>query len=261
VIDIRPVVLVVAMQSELRHLTLPGSGALTALNGIWPETRFSIGPLPVIAIRSGIGMVASAAATEHAISHHRPRCVLNFGCAGSHVRDQYPGDVIIGTQSVAHATVRIDHTGEEVFASNLFTVGQDGQGANVFASDGELVALAQEAARDWQPAPWPVGDAPRLPEVREGVIGSADVWTQHHPRLDLLHKRHLTLCEDMEAAAIAQVAGLHNVPFLTIKDISNNEFLDATDFSDEGAGLLEVEVGRRAAELTRRLLERLAIRN
>jgi nucleoside phosphorylase len=63
----------------------------------------------------------------------------------------------------------------------------------------------------------------------------------------------------MEAAAIAQIAGLHGVPFLTIKDISNNEFLDATDFSDEGAGLLESEVGRRAAELTRRVLERLSL--
>jgi adenosylhomocysteine nucleosidase len=204
-------------------------------------------------------MVAAAAATEHAISHHQPRAVLNFGCAGSHVRDQFPGDVIIGTQSVAHATVRIDQQGEEIFASNVFSVGNDDQAANVFASDPQLVDLASQAAKEWQPDPWPLGDAPRAPEVRLGVVGSADVWTQHHARLDLLHQRHLTVCEDMEAAAIAQIAALHGVPFLTIKDISNNEFLDATDFSDAGAGLLEVEVGRRAAELTRRVLERLSL--
>jgi adenosylhomocysteine nucleosidase len=252
-----PVVIIVAMNSELRHLVLPGTTSEAGRDDVWPETRLAVGELPVVAIRSGIGMVAAAAATEHAIATHRPRAILNFGCAGSHVRDQYPGDVVIGSGAVAHATVRIAQGGEEIFASNVFSVGNDNQAANVFSCNPGLIELAQAAAAGWQPDPWPVGDAPRAPGVHLGYIGSADIWTQHPARLDILHSRHKTLCEDMEAAAIAQIAGLHGVPFLTIKDISNNEFLDPTDFSDEGAGILESELGRRAAELTWRVLERM----
>lgn len=255
-----PVAIVVAMNSELRHLVPPGIKVVDLTAGIWTETHFAVGTLPLIAVRSGIGMVAAAAATEHVVARYQPTAVLNFGCTGSHVRDQYPGDVVIGSGSVAHATFRIAPDGEEIYDRNVFSVGSDSQAANVFESDPRLVAVARDAARGWLPDPWPVGDPPRLPGVRVGYVGSADVWTQHSDRLEVLHGRHQTLCEDMEAAAIAQVAALHGVPFLTIKDISNNEFLDVTDFSEHGAGILEEELGRRAAELTWRVLERMTLR-
>jgi nucleoside phosphorylase len=86
------------------------------------------------------------------------------------------------------------------------------------------------------------------------------VWTQAHHRLDALHQRHGTLCEDMEAAAIAHVCARYGVPFLTIKDISNNEYhraSDVTTFADFPVN----EVGKRAAELAVRLIQQLAVEN
>jgi nucleoside phosphorylase len=51
----------------------------------------------------------------------------------------------------------------------------------------------------------------------------------------------------MEAAAIALTCASHEVPFLTIKDISNNELVRQTDatFATETVG----QLGRRAALL------------
>src|SRR5438093_6875331 len=87
------------------------------------------------------------------------------------------------------------------------------------------------------------------PSVHTGAIASADVWTQSPARLDLLHGRYGALCEDMEAAAVAQVCALHSVPFLTIKDISNNEFHIVTDIIGGFTNFPKAEAGRRAAAL------------
>ena len=108
---------------------------------------------------------------------------------------------------------------------------------------------AESVADNWSPEPWPVGSPARPPIVTAGVVASADIWTQAPARIERLHARHASLCEDMEAAAIAQICALHTVPFLTIKDISNNELLRTTDaayFDGETAG----QLGRRAAALT-----------
>ena len=258
---VQPIAVVVAMQSELTHLVPADVPNAELTSGIWTETHAIVGDIPVIAIRCGIGMVAAGAATEHLIARYQPQAVLNFGCTGSHVRDQYPGDVVIGSGTVAHAPVRIDANGEEIFSVGGFGVGEDAESANFFPADPALLSRAQTVASGWSPDPWPNSTAPRVPIVRTGNVGSGDVWNQQISRIDQLHTRHGTLCEDMEAAAIAQIAAMHGVPFLTIKDISNNEFLDVTDFDDHGAGILESELGKRAGHLTWRLLESIALRH
>jgi adenosylhomocysteine nucleosidase len=93
--------------------------------------------------------------------------------------------------------------------------------------------------------------------VASGTVASADRWNQAHARIRALAGLHESVCEDMEAAAIGLVCAAHDVPFLTIKDISNNELLRASDFA-----LFDVEtagqLGRRAAALTLATIEELA---
>ena len=47
---VRPVVVVVAMQSELVHLVPAGTPYAELTAGIWNETHTVFGPIPVIAI-------------------------------------------------------------------------------------------------------------------------------------------------------------------------------------------------------------------
>jgi adenosylhomocysteine nucleosidase len=130
----------------------------------------------------------------------------------------------------------------------------------VIDCDRGLVGLAQRTATRWQPEPWPQRPQfgyphERATTIRTGPVISADMWVQSPARIDALHRRHRSLAADMEAAAVGQVATLHQVPFLAIKDISNNELFVNTDI-DLGEITVPIEeVGKRSAALARRLLE------
>lgn len=259
-----PVGLVVAMEAELRHLLEEVGVERTDDDGVWLDRHLSVGGLPVVALCCGMGMVNAAAGTEHLLAAHRPRAVLNFGCSGAHTRDILHGDVVVGAATVHHAAVQILASGDELFVGSSYDVGGETMAASELPADPALLALARAAAAGWTPEPWPRDLGwPRAvpyrdPVVHDGVVASADVWTQAHARLELLHARHRSLCEDMEAAAIAQVSARHAVPFLSIKDISNNEIHVASDLAGGFVDFPTAEVGKRAAALTVRLLARLA---
>ena len=254
---------VVAMEAELRHLLKAVGVEREERDGPWLERGLTIDGVPTLALLSGMGMVNAAAATEHLIATHRPRAVFNYGCSGAHRRDIPPGDVVIGEAAVHHGAVHILASGEELYNGSSYDVGGESMPARDLAADPALLALAREAAANWSPEPWPrqlfwpPAVPYREPVVHVGVVASADIWTQQHLRLDALHLRHRSLCEDMEAAAMAQVCARHGVPFLAIKDISNNEFHVATDLAGDFAEFPTAEVGKRAAELTRRVIGRL----
>ncbi len=252
--SIERIAVIVAMPSELQHL--PGLPQLPeADDRPWPVVAWSQGAVEITAVLCGIGMVRAAAATEATIALFRPDAVLNFGCTGAHRRDVHVGDVVIGTRTVSHGTLVVDPNGVSRYTMHD---GSDvpGPGDTGLPSDPGLLAVARDSASGWTPEPW--GDQNPSPRVLEGVVASADVWTQSHAGIDALAERHVSLCEDMEAAAIAEICALHDVPFLTVKDISNNELQQATIFDPDGEYLPEAEVGRRAAILTGRVIAAIA---
>jgi nucleoside phosphorylase len=138
--------------------------------------------------------------------------------------------------------------------------------AEYFPGDPMLLAAARRAIErlegrhePWPPTSgwWPTQVAHREPRVVFGTVASADRWNRSPERIASLVARHGSHCEDMEAAAIALVCASHDLPFLTVKDISNNELLQLTsgdDFESEAAG----QVGKRAAAVVRELLREVA---
>ena len=262
--DRGPVALVVALEAELWHVLTAVDRVREKQDGIWLDRSATVAGLSVVAVRSGVGLINAAAATERVINAYRPWVVLNYGCAGAYRRDILPGDVIIGTCVVHHSAVQFLATGEERYSGFGYEVGGEQVQVTELACAPALVQAAREVAADYLPMAWPrdlhwpVAVPYREPLMHIGAIASADVWTQSPARLDLLHRRHGALCEDMEAAAVAQVCALHSVPFLTIKDISNNEFHTVTDITGGFTNFPKTEAGRRAAALILRLIERLA---
>jgi nucleoside phosphorylase len=174
--------------------------------------------------------------------------------------------VIIGDGTVHHGAVHILASGEEFFPGKDYEVTGEAVASTELATDPGLRDLAIAAAEGWTPEPWPQGlNLPpeieqRAPRTHVGRVASADIWTQFHERIDSLHARHGSLCEDMEAAAIAQVCGRHGVPFMTVKDISNNEFHTLTDLEGDISVLPAEEIGRRAADLLLRTIERIGVK-
>jgi adenosylhomocysteine nucleosidase len=254
--------IIVAMSSERVHLEAHSTGHAVEHNGPWRVDRYVIGSTEVAAVTSGIGMANAAAATEFLIQSEHPELIVNFGCAGAHRRDLVPGDIVIASELINHTLMQILPDGSERYTGYADEIeGEHSHGVELKPDSG-LLELAQMAASSHPPEPWPrelfwPASVPyRLPNVYLGPVVSADTWTQAHSRLDILHDRHGSLCEEMEAAAIGRIAGLHGVPILVIKDISNNEYLRPSDL-ETFADFPVAEVGKRAAALVAAMLSAL----
>lgn len=246
--------IVVAMSSERVQLDPYASTHTVERHGPWRVDWYSIGGEDIATVTSGIGMANAAAATEFLIQTMMPKRIMNFGCAGAHRRDLVPGDVVIASELINHTLMQILPDGSERYTGYADETEGEHQHGVELKPDPKLIEIAELAAATNPPEPWPKelfwpASVPyRLPNVYVGPVVSADTWTQAHDRLDILHDRHGSLCEEMEAAAIGRIAGLHGIPVLAIKDISNNEYLRESDlaaFSDFPVA----EVGKRAATL------------
>ena len=248
---------VVAMPSELRHALEASDHADRQTMDPWVRWWASLDGQPVNFLLSGIGMVSSGAALARALCDMNPSAVINYGCAGAHQAAMHPGDVVIGTRYVHHRAVTILPTGQEKYGGTPVSPEDTTHFMDGFEADPELIRAARAASLDWSPTPWP--ETPDVaPKIHSGPLTSADAWTQATDLIEQIHAQHGTFCEDMEAAALAQMCWMHQLPFLAIKDISNNEFHTATDHGAAGGPTLESvedEVGRRAFEIVRRILK------
>ncbi len=269
--DTPPIAVVVAMPEEMAHL----EALLRAQGAAWDGAerhgprrfdRVAFRGLPLVLTTSGMGMVAAGAATEAVITRYAPRAVMNYGCTGAHRADILPGDVVVGTACIAYDRGNLRPGGDfEPQPSHLYKDGGDIR-LDAFPVGDALLAVAESVAgagrwgrAAWPRAHWPQGVPHRAPRVWFGPIASADRFTQDADALRALHARHATLCEDMEAAAIAHLCLLHDLPFLTVKDISNNEFHTVSTFGEGGTfAALEHELGKRAGSFLFAILERLA---
>lgn len=266
-----PIAIVVAMPQEMAHLEalLREHGARwegTDAHGPRRFDRVTFNGLPLVLTTSGMGMVAAGAAAEAAIDRYRPRAVMNYGCTGAHREDILVGDVVVGTACIAADHGRLRPGGRfEYRPARLFADGKH-RDVEAFPAGSALLAVAESVVGNgrwprepWPEAHWPQGIPHRAPRVWFGPVASADRFTQDTDALRALHAQHATLCEDMEAAAIAQICTLHDLPFLTVKDISNNEFHTVSTFDKGGTfTALERELGKRAGSFLFALLEWLA---
>jgi adenosylhomocysteine nucleosidase len=251
--------IVVAMSSERVQLDPFATTHTVERHGPWRVDWYSLSGEDVAAVTSGIGMANAAAATEFLNQTMMPERIINFGSAGAHRRDLVPGDVVIASELINHTLMQILPDGSERYTGYADETEGEHQHGVELKPDPTLIEMAEMAAAAHPPEPWPqdlfwpTSIPYRLPNVYLGPVVSADTWTQAHNRLDILHDRHGSLCEEMEAAAIGRIAGLHGIPMLAIKDISNNEYLresDLADFSDFPVA----EVGKRAAALVAQTL-------
>ncbi len=256
------IAVMVAMEAELLHLR-PYSTVLATRTNVplahWDGWDLSIGGHEVLAVRSGIGMLNAAAATERVISEFDPEVIINYGCAGAHRRDIMPGDVIIGSQTVNTGALNILRDGSEAHNGRGYEVSGERIFPAVIDADAHLLSTAQTVAAGITIEPWPRGvvwpsSIPyRAQQFHIGPVASCEIWTQNLDRLDVLHKRHGTLSEDNESGAFAHVAYIHGIPFIAFKDIANNEYHAASDLA-EFSDFPTAEVGKRAAGLVAGLI-------
>lgn len=251
------VAVVCAMDSEAIHLRERLENPREHPVHAWRRTAGRIGDLPVEIVISGIGLINAAATTSALCIGQRPRAIINYGCSGAHRDDIQCGDVVLANRVVHHSAVIVDPDGAERYQGFRYDLNGDTVLTEALLPDPELLELASRAAERTPLPAWPGSD--HEPAVHLGAVGSADIWTQHGARIHSLHKLHGSLCEEMEAAAVGQVAAIFGVPFLAVKDISNNELHKATDLGNDWGTLHDVrgELGLRAALVVESMLRML----
>lgn len=246
------------MEPEAAHLRRRLDQPWEAPLARWRRTRGTLAGHAVELVVAGIGLVSAAAATTALLVDGRRRAILNYGCAGAHRDDIETGDVVVGSRVVHPTSVIVRPDGERRYKG--FWYEREGQRVALEAlpADPDLLDLAARLGPGLPLPPWP--GLARAPRVLVGTVASADVWTQHGDAIRGLHALHGSLCEEMEAAAVGQVAAIFGVPFLAVKDISNNELVQLTDLDAEGGLTLapiEAEIGRRAALVVEALIRAL----
>jgi adenosylhomocysteine nucleosidase len=207
----------------------------------WEIYGAQINRLSLTVVVSYIGPANAAAATEHLITY-RPELILHGGSAGAMNPDLMPGDVVIGASYKILCSKPILKVRRKLLLSNKgVRYLREGAAVHVEQLDApsSLIELAKSAAEivaekhpSWTAGGWPANVARRAPVCSAGTLGSQDGWTKDRNELDYIRNEFGVETEDMESAYVAQIAAKHDVPFLAVRAVSNNEYTGTLDKSE-----------------------------
>ncbi|MBQ8042781.1 MAG: 5'-methylthioadenosine/S-adenosylhomocysteine nucleosidase [Clostridia bacterium] len=171
----------------------------------------------VIIAGSGIGKVNSAMMTQHLIDKYNVDIIISSGCAGSLNHDLKALDVIIPPYVTYH-----DFLPERVMR---YSVPDDG---NIRVDD-QLTKLFKY-------------EIEKMDNVNyvETPICSGDCYVTDDVTAKAIVERTGATVVDMESASIAHVARKNNVPFITIRTIS--DFADGNDDLEKQAADISSEI-------------------
>ena len=58
----------------------------------------------------------------------------------------------------------------------------------------------------------------------KGIISSGDIWNKEIDRINYFNEKYNSLCEEMESYGFYYISLQENIPVISLKVISNNEF-------------------------------------
>jgi len=186
------------------------------------KRRIYVGTNVVIA-ESGIGKVNSAMMTEHLIDKYDVGVIISSGCAGSLTKELKVLDVIIPPYVTYH-----DFLPERVMR---YSVPDEG---NILVDEG-LRMLFKEIASGMENV-----------NCVETPICSGDCYVTDSETANSIVERTGATVVDMESASIAHVARKNNIPFITIRTIS--DFADGNDDKEKQAADISSEIIYKCVE-------------
>jgi len=161
-------------------------------------------------VLSGIGKVNAARATTEIILKSNPDCIVNFGVAGGLGEGMKVSDLVIATEFGYH----------DVWCGEGNEPGQVQGLPRFFSCSPELVQKAQNS----------------FPQAKSGLVVTGDQFlTSVVDERRILEIFPQALACDMEGSAIAQVCHHYNVPFLSLRlisDVHTSEEADEKCYDD-----------------------------
>ncbi|MGL5147697.1 MAG: 5'-methylthioadenosine/S-adenosylhomocysteine nucleosidase, partial [Plesiomonas shigelloides] len=190
--------------------------------GSWTCWQGELDGYPLVVSRTEIGLANAAAATALAIEYYRPKYIINQGTAGGHDPALFRGDIVIGESSFNMGSYKTEFQakGQGMHPENwqnfdmTMYLRENGEVVkhNHFKADPALVALALSLAHTYARG-----------KVVTGIIGSGDEWNRELDRINWFHHNFNPAIEEMETSAAAMVARAYNIPFVSIRVLSNTD--------------------------------------
>lgn len=175
-----------------------------------------------VIVRCGVGKSNAAMCTQATIMLYNPSVIINPGVAGGIDDKAKIGSLIIGTNCVNHD---YDTTalGEE---KGLVTTNK-GEIIN-FPCDVKYNEIFYNSAKELYDG-----------DVHYGVIASGDIFVADKNKCNEINSEFNASACEMESAPIAQVAYLNDIPFVSLRSISDNanddETVDFFEFAKSSA--------------------------
>jgi futalosine hydrolase len=207
-----PVIVTASTMMELSQLIEASAASPVSGVGHLPVYRGMVAEREVLIVVTGIGKVNAACAATLLLERFRPACLINTGCGGA-----FPGSGLsLGDLAIASSETFADEgvetpagwRGLELIGIPVLEAG----GARLFNS----IPMPQHLALDALSC---AREAGRNAEAGPFLTVSTCSGTKRQGEELLL--RFPGICENMEGAALAQVALIYGVPLLEVRGISN----------------------------------------
>ena len=172
----------------------------------------TIGKRKCVLIKSGVGKVNAARATQILIDNFELDCIINVGVAGAINYLLNIGDVVIAKHVVQHD---FDIT---AFGHSKGYI--TGVGDKVMCDRG-LVSAFENMMKNMEE---------RLYKIKIGIVASGDIFCTQIEMKNKINAKFNADVVDMECASVGQVCYLDDIPFISVRCIS-----DIPDGSNERA--------------------------
>ena len=198
---------------------------------IFCDTKFYEGKLdnyPVVISETQVGVINASIATFLAIEKYNPCAIINQGIAGSHVPNIHKYDIIIG---------------EKCVNINSFITGVKNktEGSNpmewLFDQRSIEYHCNQRLLESAKSMTFPNTN------IFFGTIGSGDIFNREVDRIEWIHKKKNTLCEDNESIALYNICDRFNIPCIGIRTITNNEI---TQTESDGSTVTRLDLNKNS---------------
>jgi len=168
--------------------------------------NFAIGKIQgqsIVLMQSGMGKVCAAIAAREMIEQFHPQYIINTGLAGGLDTKLSVMDIVVGKDVVYH----------DVWCGEGNEYGQVQDLPAVYHGDKNLLKQISALSSDVK--------------IISGLITSGDQFISNVNELQKI-KQHFPdgLAVDMESGAIAQTCYLYNVPFISLRIISDTPGID-----------------------------------
>lgn len=208
------IALLCSVQAEAELLLANISVTRTTVLGFKEIVEGTIANREILLCISGMGKVNAAHAATLLLTRYAPEALIIFGTGGA-----YPasgariGDVAVAKEEIAgdEGVLTADGFKDTEYMGIPLLKTATTMLYNIYPAAESLLkrALRELALRE------------EGGRVLEGTFVTLSTCTGTSTRATELEKRYNGLCENMEGAAVAHVATLHQVPWIEVRGISN----------------------------------------